>query len=238
MTSGPAGQQNIMRVATLRAGICLALFWSSVPESWASIEVGKIIQITNGPGAPGGIFHIENLTEPSSGDFTTFCAQVEESIRLGDKYLVEEIGRQPTASGSRPLGAFTAWLYTNYLDQTLSHFKFSSPSGQHGNELQLAIWASLGYTAEEIGQSWYDASDTHLAAWQAEFAASGWTGLGDIYIMRLLGQDSSGEYTVPAQDLLVRVSNTQVPEPGSLFVWVGLTAGVAGAVAWRIRPGR
>jgi hypothetical protein len=113
------------------------------------------------------------------------------------------------------------------LDQTLSNFKFSSPSGQAGNELQLAIWVSMGYTAADLGTSWYDASDTHLDAWQAEFAASGWTGFGEIYIMDLLGQDSSGEYTRPAQDQLVRISSASIPEPAGVFVWVGLTIGVA-----------
>src|SRR5690606_22241891 len=108
------------------------------------------------------------------------------------------------------------------------------------NQLQLAIWRAMGYTAAEIGGvggGWYDAYDDLLAGWELDYESDITNNLwsadstGDIWVVNLVGKDSQGQYTVNAQDQLIRIPGSDpgavVPEPVSLAVWS--VVGIMGA---------
>jgi hypothetical protein len=220
-------------------GALAALATVGSPAAQASIQAGNVIKFADGPGTPGGIFYVQNVTAPSEPVFDTFCVQLEEKIAFGNTYKVDAISHTSEVAGSRPLTSFAAWLYNSYLNQTLASFDFSIKDAASGanaaaaltqaNELQTATWHALGYTRDQIGQGYYDTYNVNYGAWQnlfnADVAANNWSGTGDIYVLNLLGQDANGNYTVNAQDQLARISSV-VPEPWSLAVWGGLVAGV------------
>jgi len=139
-------------------------------------------------------------------------------------------------SGGRPLTSFAAWLYSSYLDETLLTFDFtikhatSEAAKTQANQLQTAIWRAMEYTRPQIGTGYYDTYNVGYDTWKDLFdvdvAANNWVGTGDIYVMNVLGKDASGNYTVNAQDQLVRIPDVVVPEPVSLVVWSGLALGI------------
>jgi len=52
---------------------CLApLLWRA-PEAGASVQVGDQITFADGPGSPGGIFHIDDLANGVGLDLTRFA---------------------------------------------------------------------------------------------------------------------------------------------------------------------
>ena len=218
-------------------GLCF--FATSGASVQASIQVGDKIKLGDGPGSPGGIFRIDDLNDSPQWNFDSFCVELEEYVNFNTIYVVENIALK-TNQGNRTLQSFTAWLYNSYLDQTLSGFNFASPTAQDANTLQYAIWKSMGYSDAAIGASWSATYNPLLAGkgWANAFAASTWSGTGNIYIMNLRTFDSAGRYTGYAQDQLVRVPGS-LPEPMSLAVWsflgaVGGAGGIPIAAAGRI----
>ena len=209
----------------------------------ASLQTGDILTIGNGPGTPGGIFYLQDTSSNKIAD--TFCVDLFEYIRFDRTYQVANAFATATVAGNRPLTSFAAWLFDRYLNgvegggPVLPNFDFTNTYGQisaaaariQANELQLAIWIAIGYTPAEIGgvgSGWYSAYDDKLAGWQAAFGSDlSWSGTGNIYIANLLGRDSSGNYTVHAQDQLVR---NVIPEPLSALVWLVLGITAAGAI--------
>jgi hypothetical protein len=195
---------------TVASLVVLALVCS---PSLASVQVGDQFQFGNGVGTPGGIFHADNLSNGVGPDFDTFCVEITAGIAFGPTYTVSGIG-DTTVNGNKTISSYTAWLYTSFLESTLSSFDATMVNDV--NALQLEIWKSIGYTAaeisSEIGSSWYNTYNAVLAgkAWDTEFAASGFSGLGGVQVMNLLTA-TGGD----AQDQLVRI----IPEPLSIVVW-------------------
>jgi hypothetical protein len=208
----------------------------------ASLQTGDIVRFGNGPGTPGGIFYLQDAGGNKITD--TFCVQLEEFVSFGGAtYKVANAQATSTVVlGSRPLTSFAAWLYDRYLNGTqgvgtaLKNFDFANVYGSidfaaartQANELQLALWRAMGYSAAEIGTGWHNAYDGKLAGWQSDFQSDVdnqlWSGTGDVYVLNLLGQDGRGDYTVHAQDQLIRATSpppiSVVPEPFSGVVWV------------------
>ena len=199
-----------------------------------SVEVGDQIKFGNGVGSPGGIFHIDNLTNGAGYDFDTFCVELEEFISFNKTYAVEGIS-QVTRQTGRQLGSFSAWLYTEYLNGTLSGF---TPTAANANTLQFGIWNGMGYDQSDfntyVGGNFYTTYNSLLSAttWEEEYKADviagTWSGTGNISVMNLRRVDPiTGRYTGYAQDQLVQ---TPVPEPGTIVVWSVLSLIAAGVV--------
>jgi len=231
---------RISRIVPLIA-VCAAIVCA--PHAKASLQTGDLVRFGNGPGSPGGIFYLKDTGGTKITD--TFCVDLFEYIRFDKTYQVANAFGTATIAGGLPLTSFTAWLFDQYLDGTLSNFDFSNVYGQtdataariQANELQLAIWVGMGYSAAQIGgvgAGWYSTYDGQLAGWQADFLSDGtWSGTGDVYIVNLLGQDSSGEYTVNVQDQLIRIPGNVIPEPLSAVIWLFLGAGAFGVAQLR-----
>jgi hypothetical protein len=216
----------------------------------ASVQTGDIITMVNGPGSPGGTFYMLDSSNTKVTD--TFCVQIEEYIRFNHDYKVVGVSKTTLGTGSRALTSFAAWLFDRYqngisgVGPALDGFNFLNAYGQlnmsaaniQANQLQLAIWSAMGYTPGEIGgvgSGWYSAYDDLLAGWEADFQSdvtnNVWSGTGDVWVVNLVGKDSSGQYTVNAQDQLIRIPSPDpgavVPEPVSLAVWS--VVGIMGA---------
>lgn len=229
-------------------GMMIIVSVSSIAS--ASVQTGDIVSMARGPGSPGGIFYMLDSDDNKVTD--TFCVQIEEYIRFDHDYKVADVSKVTLGNGSRELTDFAAWLFDRYqnglsgVGPALANFDFSNVYGQlnmaaakkQANELQLAIWSAMTYTDGEIGGvsgGWYDAYDGKLAGWEDDFeadvAANLWSGTGDVWVVNLVGKDGSGQYTVNAQDQLVRIPSSDpgsiVPEPVSLAVWS--VVGIMGA---------
>jgi hypothetical protein len=242
----------VLRLGIVALG-ALALLTGATTTVQASIQVGDIVRIGDGPGTPGGIFYVKDLANNKLAD--TFCVQLEEFVRFDTTYLVAGISTSTVGAGAKPLTSFAAWLYDRYLNgvagsgPALSNFDFANVYAQtsasaarmQANELQLAIWQAMGYTPAEIGGAsnggWYDTYDGKLAGWEADFnsdvANNLWSGTGDIYVLNLLRKNGAGNYTINAQDQLIRIPSDVIPEPVSLAVWSVL--GVAAVGICRLR---
>jgi hypothetical protein len=199
----------------LAAVVLMAGAASRSADGGFTVNAGEFIELNDGPGSPGGIFHAEAFrtatdTNPK-GTFDTFCVELTEHITLGTRYLVHGIGLK-TVNGDRTLGADSAWLYTQFLDKdstALTFFNFNNPSREQADALQLGIWQGMldkdnkrmsdagisglaGWTTSIYKGSPDYATylrSTYLTTWLGAFDAdvlSGkWSGTGDIKIMNL-----------------------------------------------------
>jgi hypothetical protein len=217
----------------------------------ASVQVGDLIKVGDGPGSPGGIFYVDDLNDAEV--FDSFCVEIEERINFTEKYAVEAINTQTNQTG-KPLTDFVAWLYTEYTSDSLLDFAdmFASNPEVAANTLQLAIWKGMGYT-KNAGSGWYDGVDGYIKSswydtynndytktlaqdlvsgiWESEFNADvtsgAWSGIGNVRIMNLRKVNSDGSYGGYVQDQLVII-----PEPISVVVWSLLGVSI-GAVLLR-----
>jgi hypothetical protein len=164
-----------------------------------------------------------------SGAFTpfqTFCVEVEENIAVNQgasySYNVDSIGLV-TKNGGRTLSEQTAWLYTQFLDGTLTDY---SGTLADRNALQYGIWRSMGYSDSFLmnhGVNITQARTDYISAgWDEVFANSGWTGVGNVRVLNL----SSNRNGAASQDFLATV-----PVPGAMVLG-GLGLGL---VAWSRR---
>jgi len=214
----------------------------------ASIESADIVELSDGPGGAGGIFYVTETGDPTT-NFATFCVQLSEFISLGPSY--KAVLNDHTVSGNVPLGSKAAWLYTKFLHHSpqLTGFDFSliSPASisnttarDQANAVQLGIWLDMNYSEPQVtalaGSLWTSAyidqlKTAYLNSWIDNYDLSGWASTnhtGYVKILNLYGKDNSGNYTVNRQDQLIE----QMPEPGAILVWGGLT-GIAVIVALR-----
>jgi len=176
------------------------------------VKVGDIVSFVRGPGTgSGGEFILHKAGVPV---FSTFCVQTAELLSLSPDfdpvrwpYSIGGITEQIVLAGSKPLDHKSAWLYTQFRQNTLPGY---GGADADANALQNAIWASEGLVALAPGAAttWYDMA-----------VAAGWQDNGDVRVINL--KYSNGR--LDAQDVLVL--QTPVPEPLSMtLVGVGLAA--------------
>lgn len=236
---------------------CAAILLGIVSPVSAAIQVGDMVTLRDGVGAPGGIFKLDDLNDPNpisqNYDFLTYCVEVSEFIGFSpNQYKVGSVGTVTKASG-KTITDYTAWLYTSFLDNTFYGTSFNANNMADANALQLAIWMSVGWgltgtgpTIDDyISSSWITTTYNHLTSkpWKpggtgtGSFAASGWTpgNLNGVQVMNLYGGAS---FTQNAQDQLFRIPPTTgtppAPEAASVMIW-GLLAFCATFAAGRRR---
>ena len=233
----PIEKDVFLCVITLPDSLSPQPFCLDVPAPVsASIQPGDFIKMYDRIGAPGGIFEVDDQTNPDTSNFYTFCVEVSENITFSpDQYKVASLGITTVAT-NKTITDYTAWLYSSFLDGTFNSGTFNSSSLLDVNALQLAIWLSVGWNTsvidDYITSSWITTYSNHLATkpWKpggtgaGSFANSGWTGLGGVQVMNLLGEDSQGNYTKYAQDQLIRIPPPggivpSAPEAASFVVW-------------------
>ena len=216
----------------------------------------------------GGEFRFTGVSvlDGSSGSFLSFCVEFSEHIALGGVYYVDvdtkaqkggvDVGGyggsdlNGVAGSYDPLSKGTAWLYTQFADNTLdtAHgvaYNFT-PTTANANSLQLAIWS----LEDELSGSAWDTSSTFYAFnhdavaqnWASVAKTQGalWSDVGRVRILNLYDTRSGtpGSYTFSGnhQDQLYI---TPVPEPESYAMLLAglLVLGWSAARRAQVRAG-
>lgn len=206
---------------------------------WASAEVvaGSIIKLTDGTGnGRGGAFNgyvVSGASGTWNNSFQSFCLEYNETLRFNTPYYVQGVtDHTVTKSGNTftqdPISSQTAWLFTQFSENTLSN----SALWGHGTQatkntaLQQAIWS---FENEAFGSLSSLASSYKILANNA--VANGWSGIGNVRVLNLFGYDTrTRSYSTYAQDQLYMVSAVPEPETFAMML-VGL--GLMGAIARR-----
>ncbi len=225
------------------AAVALLLPTLSATQSFAAPQyVGtmRFDSLLAGNGS-GGEFAWTNLTlnftpkgqgQHGAGpnQFVTFC--VEESENIGYGQTAHSFLNTKSETTGVALKAETAFLYTQFLNGTLSGYTYNTNAS--ATSLQLAIW----YLQEQIGsvggdtqaQTWLD-----LADYEVHNASGSWgETIGNVRILNNWTSVSNGAPSGTAlQDMLVSIP---LPAP----VWmagIGLF-GVIGGSVYRRRSNR
>jgi len=145
---------------------------------------------------------------PPNNTLRTFCLETTEYLNYGTEYYVTlsdySIKGGYTLPPYDPLDARTAWIYTQWLDNSLWEHDHAT-----ADAVQNAIW----YIEGEGGVDNWLVADAQSAVFDG-----GWINT-DIMVMNLWGNAAHTDYK---QDLLVRV-----PLPGAILLGV-LGLSVAG----------
>ena len=150
---------------------------------------------------------------PVGSSFQTFCVETDEFISFGTTYYVQ-ISTNAILGGANvqspdPLDPRTAWLYNQFLNETLTGYDFGTGSGHKtsAGALQRAIW----YIEQEIGPPVHGTlADSFVdLANASDWYANGY--IGNIRVMNLYKDPACT--TQYAQDQLVRI-----PAPGAILL--------------------
>jgi hypothetical protein len=148
----------------------------------------------------GGTEHID------PGIIQSFCIERNEYINWGSQYYAQlntvAIGGGLGGPSPDPLGAKTAWLYAQYLDNLFST-ALKIDSNSDARKLQNAIW--------HFEQELSDPSNPYVS--YANLNCN-WTTTQDIRVMNLWQYANN---CGPKQDMLARIT-TPIPAPGTLLL--------------------
>lgn len=160
------------------------------------------------------------------GGFETFCVEMNEHIRFNSTFYVKFSdvavnggvgGHEPPGSNSDPLDPMTAYLYTNFITNSLTGYDYTSGAGRiaSADALQYAIW----YIEDEITDPLTDLALTfYNDAFNAVDSGS-WQGLGNVQVMNVFIDPG---YTLNRQDQLIMSSEfssvPNAPAPGAILL--------------------
>ena len=133
-----------------------------------------------------------------------------------------------------PLDSRTAWLYNEFLNETLSGYDFSSTTERKrsAEALQHAIWyLEQEETATQINRLTSSVKD---ATWDFinQANASPWYQTGFIGDVRVLNLTHDFKGFQRAQDVICREVPPAVPSPGAILL-TGLGTAIVGLVRRR-----
>jgi hypothetical protein len=180
------------------------------------------ITISGGPyqAGSGGEFTINVISgeipgNPVGSSFQSFCIETDEYIAFGNTYYVQ-ISTNAILGGANvqspdPLDPRTAWLYNEFLNETLTGYDFGTGSGHKtsAGALQRAIW----FIEDEIGPPANGLAASFVSLANTDPTAKYWSDnnyIGNIRVMNLYKDPDCAQY---AQDQLVRV-----PAPGAILL--------------------
>jgi hypothetical protein len=180
--------------------------------------------------------------------FQSFCIEINEHIYQNSDVYVSESWADGSTPGSHAweggvsdtgddLDAKTAWLYTEFAKGTLTQYTYVGGENTHGltraqsaGALQRLIWniegEGGGLTAGSgfQGITLTSAQVSTINDWNAAYASSGWSGIGNVRVLQL---HSGG--TALRQDQLYLI-----PAPGAIVLGM-MGLGLAGWVRKRIK---
>lgn len=235
----------------VRSTLAVALL---VGTQWAAAEVvtGTTVKFADGVGAsPGGAFNgsvISGASGAWNNSFQSFCLEYSEHISLGNTpYLVGGVtdhtvnaaGAYGTYAGTEaghtstqdPISSSTAWLFTQFFTTGLSNTAVWGSGSQEtkNTALQQAVWSLEGEPSGPMDSL----AMSYVSQANAAVSSGEWSGIGNVRVLNLYSQDSSGNYTVNAQDQLYMVSS--VPEPETYAMMLAGLALVGGAARRRAK---
>jgi hypothetical protein len=197
------------------------------------IVVGDVVKFSDLPGnTGGGEFKLTDISD-SADWIITFCMQKTEYVNYTNDFIVGSINPYTLTdpndkggvNGQDPISSYTAWLYTQFTDGTLSKYSYTNAANNifssreaSANELQHAFW---GFEQEET----LDANNYYVQLAMNNTPSD--FGIGDVRVLNMYLHDPTkpGGLGAEAQDQLVRV-----PEPSTLVLF---GAGMVGLVVRR-----
>jgi hypothetical protein len=156
------------------------------------------------------------------GGFESFCVELNEHIRFNSTFYVTFSdaavnggvdGQEPPGSNSDPLDPMTAYLYSQFVTESLDNYDYSGGAGRvaSADALQYAIW----YIEDEIT----DLPTGLATTFYEDAVAAGWTDLGNVLVMNVF---IDPDYTLNRQDQLVMfpdsVPAATIPVPGAILL--------------------
>ncbi len=144
------------------------------------------------------------------GDFQTFCVQRHEYISLHKEYQFDVSTSAEGPTGSDPISAETAYLFTNFWHGTLSNYDLTLGAGRVASAvaLQDALWVLEGEKASTTNVQ----ANTWIAEAQNAVLNNLWSGVGNVRVLNVYryGQNNRIKY---GQDQLVVLPDPPPPPP-------------------------
>ena len=257
-----------MFVIKLASVVCALVASTLAVAAPVSLTTGDKVKLLSSGGYGnafgGGVFNAVGTSALNGAQsFQTFCIEFSEHISYDRDFYVGSVTHASTRGGvsggiadpglpngvGDPISAQTAFLYTNFRNNTLTGFTANQAAS--GNALQLAIW----YLEEEIGSGGAFASSPYASsitsAYSTYLGGAGVTTLAESFValanaavaeggswygkgigsVRALNLYADSSYTQHAQDQLYL---QPIPEPETYAMMLaGL--GLVGFVAARRR---
>jgi hypothetical protein len=205
-----------------------------------SYDEGGEFRATVITGATNGIAY-DNLFLGVGAKFETFCIEDNETVSGGTASYYAVVNTSAVKGGADashgsvlggnplygtvesenygdPLDPRTAYLFTQFMNGTLSNYNFNGTVAQRkasAGQLQVAIWFIEQEFTEVAGHSENTQADLWIAEAQNAIDTGAWSGLGQVRVLNLYGSYNSSNGTVSglAQDILVLA-----PVPGALLL--------------------
>ena len=190
------------------------------------IQAGDVVRFGDEPGnTGGGEFKLTDVSNAADW-IITFCMQKTEYMNFSSDFIVGSItdhtltdpNDKGGVNGEDQISSWTAWLYTQFTDQTLSKYSYNNAANDQfasrqdsANALQRAFW---GFEGEEL----LDPNNYYVKLALDNTPAN--FGLGDVRVLNLFVYSATAPNHIgaEAQDQL-----TRVPEPSTMaLMGVGL----------------
>lgn len=205
----------------------------------ADLVVGETIQLTLHSKSPGAYvdvrlgwtsFDIKAAKYNWSNGVESFCAQLTDTIGIGETAMYDVVALEDIPRGSSPLGSARATLINDLYARWYDYFESDGWNDRRAAAFQMVLWEirheySDGETAEDI------LDDMDLRHGHAEFDSYYWVDYTAKYLLDSLGGGTNtfmtyntlvGLTSDNAQDHITFGSTVPVPGPIGLACGLGI----------------